>query len=259
MQKRLVDVLIPSQLMTLAHDMPVDEFVALAKPVGCKVIPALYPRTSWMWPQGTNYAAPATRTATPDLLRGAAINYWHMGASGIQLYNFAIPPISVSLPALADIARPSLPAKPRSYAITPAYYLDHEDSYEYRKQIPLKLTACQRSKLRLFVGENLAAQDRTKLNCVLRLGFTGMQSASSMAVTINGHEVHSGPLGKLLLPMTGRIIPKQLASTAYIHWAVEDPSVLRQGWNELAITVSEGPSTARVQIVEVQLTVSPNP
>jgi hypothetical protein len=256
MRKRLVDVLIPAQLMTLAHDMPIDEFAALANPGGCKIVAALYPRTSWMWPPGSNYAAPATRTATVELLRGAAINARRMGASGIQLYNFAIPPFMASLPALADMASPAIPAKPRSYAITPAYYLDHEDSYEYRKQIPLRLADGKPSTMRLFVGEDLSAQDNAKLNCVLRLGLAGAEPKSHIAITINGQGFHSGPLGKLLVPTTGRLPRKQPAPTAYVQWNVEQLSAFRQGWNDISVTVNGG-AKAAVQVMEVQFCVSP--
>ena len=50
MQQRLVDVVIPAQLMTLSQDMPVDEFVAASHGSGCKLYPAIYPRSGFYWP-----------------------------------------------------------------------------------------------------------------------------------------------------------------------------------------------------------------
>ena len=69
-ERRLVDVVSPAQLMTLAHDMPVDEFVKLAKPVGCKVYPSLYPRTGYHWdlvrePSADHYAGRAPLQSSP--------------------------------------------------------------------------------------------------------------------------------------------------------------------------------------------------
>src|SRR5690606_21001840 len=43
-RQHLVDSIIPAQVMTLAHDMPIDEFVRLAKPEGIEVIGSLYGR-----------------------------------------------------------------------------------------------------------------------------------------------------------------------------------------------------------------------
>lgn len=67
-----------------------------------------------------------------------------------------------------------------------------------------------------------------------------------------------GLRGTVLLPTTGRLARKQPAPTAYAQWAVKDLRAFRQGWSDLAVAVSESSSTARMQVMEVQLSVSSN-
>jgi hypothetical protein len=247
--ERIVDVVCPSQLMTLAHEMPVDEFVKLAEPVGAKVYPSLYPRTSYQWPFVANpssdtYASPAKREVQPDLVRGAAANYWQMGASGFELFNFhhedlAARPFSDRFyRILRDISHPSaLAAANKIFAITPAYYLDHEDSYEYRKQVPVALKEGEAVNVRLYVGENL--QDPlvrdTPPYVAVRLGFAKLPEEATIELKLNGRIPVGTFTRQSTLEAKGSHPPD--AGDYFAQLRMDDHTIIHQGWNEFVVTV----------------------
>jgi hypothetical protein len=265
MKERLVDVLIPSQLMTLAHDMPVDEFVALAAPAGARICPSIYPRTSWTWPftsspAESSYAAPAARTASPELIRGAAANYWHMGATSFQLYNFNLPPDDMGYRAMRDLAAPgTLGRSSRVYAITPAYYLDSEDTYQYRKQIPAPAAPDGPLSLTILVGEKLtgSAAPPKPDYCGLRLGLRDADRATKLRVEFNGRVIHDGSLADRFTAVKSGAPPKlsgrQLAPTAYAQFPLEDLRLIRQGANAIEIAVEMPAEDGQITVVEAQL------
>lgn len=276
MRRGLVDVLIPAQLMTLSHDMPVDEFVAMAEGTGCQIYPAVYPRTSWTWalepePSAENYRSRPQRRVTPQLVFGAASGYWQMGASGIQLYNFrgvingadllwgAMQPqledVETDWNWLRDIVRgiehPRATARRDAvHAVTPAYYLDSEDTWQYRKQIPADLAPGQTRHLRIAIGPDPASRE----GAVLRLGLRDADPATVLRVGVNHHVLHHGPVGDSLMPTSvdpdatwGAHPP---CPTGYLHLTVPQRAV-RPGWN--AIEVSAGPGAQQVALTELQL------
>jgi hypothetical protein len=272
--ERLVDVVAPSQLMTLAHDMPVDEFVKLAKPVGCKVYPSLYPRTSYQWPFTAGpspeaYARPASRDVVPALVRGAAQNYRAMGADGFELFNFhhedmAVRPFSDRLYRIfRDLSDPkALTIADKVFQITPAYYLDHEDTYEYRKQVPVSLSDGRRQQLTLVVGEDFAdplVKDVSPY-VALRLGFSAFPESARLDVTLNGHTL-GGSLGHAdVVVAKGKHPPA--APSAFVQIPVTDLSIMRRGNNEITVAMSGLPATDAttkpaandgVKLAEVQL------
>ena len=111
MKPRIADVIIPSQLMTISHDMPIQEFVDLCRPAGAQVYPTIYPRTSYMWPflrdpKPGDYPQRPVRLVTPELVRGAIANYRHEGAAGFQLYNFYLPADDWTYEIIRDAAAP---------------------------------------------------------------------------------------------------------------------------------------------------------
>jgi len=260
-----VDVLIPSQLMTLAHDMPIDKFVALAKPAGCKVYPAIYPRTSYTWPFAASpspegYSSSTSRIASPELIRGAASNYWYMGAAGFQLFNFNLPPDTQVYRIMRDLARPEcLTQMSRIYAITPAYYLDYEDSYQYKKYIPADLQPGKTRRLPLIVGADLTDRtlERPPDACALRLGLRGAGRDLQVTVAINGKLLYEGAAGENLIEVTGPAPASGGAHpdppTSYLQLPIDDLSILRQGTNVLKITISKPETAEEVTLVEAQL------
>ncbi len=272
MRNRLVDVVIPSQLMTLAHDMPVDEFVSLADKTGCRVYPAIYDRNQFSWPfsaqppQG-EYGKGLDRDASLELLRGAAVNYRHMGAAGFQMFNFPLPPRPFDLEVMASLADVGVrPGTDRVFAITPAYWHDREDTYEYRKQIPVELRPGQRADVTIYVGEDLtAARVPTPSCCALRLGLhqagkTGLDAAAKklgLEIRLNDALIHRAPLGEQLTLVAakrrvgGRGHPP--ATQAYAQVPVVDLQHVRQGKNRLTIALDAATSTETLLVVEAQL------
>jgi len=250
MDEKLVDVLIPAQLMTLSHDMPVDEFVALAEPAGAAVYPAIYPRTTYQWPvhrepAAEHYSGRSSRNVTPELVRGAAANYWHMGARGFQLFNFHHEDMGVRpytdrvYRILRDLARPeSLVLADKTYAVTPAYYLDHEDSYQYRKQVPAAFKDTNAVALILIVGEDYGdAQSPTHPDAaVLRVGFKHLPEDAELSVTLNGAVLFDGPVKSRLLRPAIAAPDSWVAAAAAVYFQVliDNPAALRQGDNALA-------------------------
>lgn len=257
----LVDVLIPAQLMTLAHDMPVDEFVKLAKPEGVHVSPALYPRTGWSWPfpgdpDVYSYSGRSSRQATPKLFRGAASNYWTMGASGFQLFNFRtteIPFGDTNYRIMRDLARPAcLRLANKVYAITPGYYLDHEDTYQYRKQLPLEANLEELCALNLIVGDDLMegpAPDRL----LLRLGLRDVSGAERLELRLNDQVLHEGAVGDGLVSVGEGEPPT--APTHYLHVNIDDCRMIQRGHNSLRFRFQGTAGMPAVQVTECQLAV----
>ena len=271
LEKRLVDVLVPAQFLTTAFEMPVDEFVALAHKADCKVYANLYPRTGWEWPFVENptqdtYASNATRSIPTDRVRAAAANYWHMGVDGICFFNMRYEeggegPFADSFyRKIRDVARPEcLNGESKVFAITKAYYLDHEGNYTYRKQIPLTLESNKAHPLRIMFGEDLdPGNSRAKLRyCGLRLGFRGMASERNLEIRINNEALYSGQAGDRLVSVAGKeAFPRKYmppAATTFWQLAVQDTSVLRQGWNEITIQVGPGEAEQELVLTDVNL------
>ncbi len=250
MDQKLVDVILPSQLMTLAQDMPVDEFVALARPAGCRVYPSIYPRTSYTWdfvphPTEESFSSPAKREVSTDLVRGAAANYWQMGATGFQLYNFhhednGLRPYSDRLyRVMRDLSCPqALNQANKVFSITPAYYLDHEDSYEFRKQVPFQLEAGKSQKLKLWCGDDwsqTSAEFQPKYTG-LRLGLKNATPSTNLTVILNDQSIYEGVIGKHLEEAKGNH-PKT-APDEFVQFDIPSTQ-LHRGPNQLIISVGD--------------------
>lgn len=266
MKQRLVDVVIPAQVMTLAHDMPVDGFVQAAAGTGCQVYGSIYGRAGYSWPFAAEhgvaaYAGEVSRLPTVAQVRGAIMNQRFLGAAGFEIYNFNYFDAD---PALMNGVWSAL-AKPmeisrldRRYQITPAYFCDREDSYEYRKQVPAPLRAGEKTQLRLLVGEDLAAASPRPKYAGLRLGFYSESHAYAgmeLSVALNGHELHAGLLGTALVVTKGKRHGNGShppPTEAYAQWAIADLSWMRAGWNEISLTWPGKPPAA-IQVVEAEL------
>jgi hypothetical protein len=260
LDRKLVDVLVLSPSMTLAHDMPIDEFTAL----GAKVYPAIFRRTPFIWPFTTeptvdSYRRSPSRTVTAAQVRGAALNYLSAGVSGFELYNFNLPPEAFTLGAIAALAKPQ--SGERIYAITQAYASDREDVVEYPKQVPARLSSTAPTELTLIVGENLAGSDsQNKTHTALRLGLHGLRDQSAeIGIELNGHSIYRGPIATIATPVTGRESrPSKLNPPrveAYLQVRLSDRKIVRQGRNQLTLRLQGPESRRRVDVVEVQLAV----
>jgi hypothetical protein len=268
LERRLVDGLVLSPSMTLAFDMPLDQFTAPAVPVGVKIYAALFRRTPQnrrfsIGPTADDYrgvAGAAAFNASPAQVRGAVNNYRNMGAAGLELYNFDLPATAATLDVVGAIAEPR--RGDRIYAVTQSYAPDREELVEYRKQIPVKLTSAAAVELSLYIGEPLADRNlRDEGAAALRLGLRGVGgSRPTLVVEINGRAVYDGPLDAVSLPVE---VPKQPPKRndpprveTYAQIRLTDGAVFRDGSNRLTLRL-RGPGS-EVEVVEVQLLVTDN-
>lgn len=272
-ERRLVDVVTPSQAITLSHDMPVDEFVAIARPVGAKVYPALLDRTQFAWPfvasptSDTYSGAVGSETPGP-LARGAVVNLRAMGADGFELYNYNLPLEKQpgAMEAAVAASQPSPARGDRVYAVTPRYHLDHTDTYEPPKQVPSELRAGAPLRLRLYIGEDLGGASASgPIRCALRLGIgpggRDLQRLGTMIISLNGLPLHDGPVGERFTAVTGK--QTQASSNApppviaYLQLPINQPALVRQGWNEITIEMRPAEPKAKCTVVEAALGVLP--
>lgn len=253
MQRRLLDAIIPAQVMTLSHDMPIDEFVQLAKPAGCEVIGSLYGRSGYIWPFSTQhdaaaYAAEVSRTPTGPQILGAALNQRFLGASGHQIYNLI-------LHTQPEIVRALTTRQgPRRYLVTQPYFHDNTDTYEYRKQLPVSLEAEKEQSLSVLIGE-----DPSRASAWLRLGLHGANQAYrdvSFRVRINDHVLHEGPANEFVV-VTGGVrhgIASCPATEAYAQWSVPAHH-LRAGRNKIHVVLQH--AYKPLKLVETEIIIEP--
>jgi hypothetical protein len=258
MKRRLIDAIIPAQVMTLSHDMPLAEFVELAQASGCEVIGSLYGRAGYTWPFSADhsiesYSKEVSRTPAAPQFLGAALNQRHLGVSGHQIYNYILHTDSATVKALTTLQGP------RRYQITQAYFHDREDSYEYRKQMPAPLENGKAMALRVLVGE-----DPSKGTAFLRLGLHGANQAYgnySMKAVINGRPLHSGDITPHLVVTKGlrHGIAPCPATEAYVQWPITDGAMLHEGWNAIAVTLESAAASKLLQLVETEIAIVPSP
>ncbi len=265
MKQKLVDVVVPAQLMTTAFEMPLDEFCTLAKKYECKVYAGLYPRVGWEFPfyeSPKEYAVSPDRQITPQLARAAYSNYWAMGADGMYLFNFKVPKNGAGTPVdeyyriLKDSAcKPALVAADRVYAVTKAYYLDFEDTYTYPKQIPCEIKTGEVKEFYIYVGENFENDKSMFLPKYigLRVGFAGMAGDEVLKVRLNGEVLKAAEntIVKTNSPTNiTRLTPK--AANAFAQYRIEDVKTLKQGFNTVAVEIKNDKDPA-VMVTDVNI------
>lgn len=247
----LVQVIIPSQVMTLTHDTPVEEFLKIAKPAGVKVYLSIYERTGFTYaftphaPQSGDYTG---REATEQLIRGATMNYRAMGVDGFELYNFNLPMTDFQIAAFRDMAEGvDNTTKARTYAVTPAYFFDNLDTYEPPKQVPFQLNEKAREKtVRIYIGEDprkIAAGSHVGL----RVGLVAPVPSAVVKVAVNGTPLKDEELSS----------PVSKGPAGYQQYGIKNPAaVLKPGWNEITVSALPG-NSAPVTVSEIQLGVLP--
>jgi len=271
MRRRLIDVVIPSQVMTLSHDMPLDEFVRMAAPAGCAVFGSLHGRAGYSWPFSAvhgaiAYSAEVTRAPTAAQVLGAALNQRYLGADGFELFNFGF--FSVDPPMMSAVVSGLIDPRTitrgdRRYQVTPAYFHDADDTYEYRKQLPGALEPGRTLTLRLLIGEDLATADPRSACVALRFGFHGANrayGAVTLAVRVNDRPVHNGSAAGRLIVTTGRrhgMGSHPPPTEAYLQLPIDDLTLLRPGWNTVQLTLDPATRTPPLECVEAELGVAP--
>ena len=261
MKRRLVDVVIPSPSITLSHDLPIDDFVALGRTSGARIFPALFPRTQFHWPMHespteASYRGTTGRDVSEAQVRGAVLNYRWMGAAGFELYNFNLPPEHIARGAFRALEEPR--GAERAYAITPAYWAEREATFEYRKQIPAPLLSPAATRLSIVIGEDLANVKGGF--AALRLGLHGIRPANQRwMIAVNGARIYTGNGDGLITRVEGRESrPSRLhppPTQWYLQLALVDRSRFNKGRNEIAVQLESVRPHEKIQIVEAQVVV----
>jgi len=270
MTERLVDLVSPAQIMTLAWDMPIADLVALGRKHGVAVHPSLYPRSSWRlpFPPGAGadrYAGmKLSREATLEEIRGAAAAYRGLGVDGLYLFNFynafgSLRPHDDRLyRVFRDVSRPeNLAGQAKVFAVTKSYYNDGPGSYAYGKQLPAMIDATGALRLTLPVAEEPALAPFPLQGAELRIGFRGLPAEAAIAVHVNGRKLVEGrPAADARVSVrsiTGTAVRPRDAAEDYVHVAVPDPTILRRGGNEVVVTLSGASATTEVTDLELRL------
>jgi hypothetical protein len=270
MRERLVDLVSPAQIMTLAWDMPIADLVALGRQHGVAVHPSLYPRNSWRLPfpdsaGATRYAgARFVREANLEEIRGAAAVYAGLGVDGFYLFNFynafgsQRPHDERLYRVFRDVARPeNLAGQAKVFAVTKSYYNDGPGSYAYGKQLPAKPDAAGALRLTLPVYPDAASGPFPLRASDLRLGFRGLPADAALTVTLNGRELLAGqPAADMrfaVRAITGAAVRPRDAAEDYVHLMVSDPRWLRRGSNEVVVTLTGAAATTEVTDLELRL------
>jgi len=268
MAERLVDLVSPAQIMTLAGDMPIADLVALGRKHGVAVQPSLYPRHSWRlpFPTGTGpdryVGARLSRDANLEEIRGAAAAYRALGVEGFYLFNFynafgSLRPHDDRLyRVFRDVARPeNLAGQAKVFAVTKSYYNDGPGSYAYGKQLPAKLAVNGTLSLRLSLGEEPAVVPFPRQASELRLGFRSLPADAAIAVSVNGRALFAGRpvLGTrfAVASVTGVAVRQRDAAEDYVHLSVPALPLLRRGENAVLVTLTGG--SAATELTDLEL------
>ena len=268
MAERLVDLVSPAQIMTLAWDMPIVDLVALGRKHGVAVQPSLYPRHNWRlpFPTGTGpdryVGARLSRDANLEEIRGAAAAYRALGVEGFYLFNFynafgSLRPHDDRLyRVFRDIARPeNLAGQSKVFAVTKSYYNDGPGSYAYGKQLPARLAADGTLSLMLSVGEEPAVAPFPRQAPELRLGFRSLPADAAIAVSVNGRALFAGrpAVGTRfsVASVTGVAVRQRDAAEEYVHLPVPALPLLRRGANAVWVTVTGG--SAATELTDLEL------
>ncbi|MFA5688107.1 MAG: hypothetical protein WC959_03020 [Kiritimatiellales bacterium] len=253
-KEKLVDVVIPSQLMTIAHDMPVKEFVDLCSSHGVSVFPTIYERTQYNAPMsgeipseiiGKDFA----RIVTPAQAAGVIMNACTAGAAGFQLYNFDMPLRSDDIEIMDYANDPQLICD-RAYMVTAGYFMDHEDNYQYRKQLPLPITSEESHSVVMVIGENLSdPETKEAVTRTLRFGFSKVLAPDTkVKISINGETVYDGMAKPVLVPVSGA----SRGAKSYLYVSLDKTVPFQQGDNTLLFAITSKENTA-FDLVEAQL------
>lgn len=257
LQDELVDIIVPSELMTTYFEMPVDEFAALAKTYGgrCRVFGGLYSRVGWEWPFTATPTA-STYSATPaiaisnEMTRAAAGNFFNQGADGLYCYNFGLPRTDAEFKRLKDLDSANcLTGENKVFPVTKSFWLDYEDTFLPPKQLPANLQAGTTLQFEIQVSEQTNPRiARNALQyCGIRIGFRDVAAQDFLLLKINNTVVHSADLSQELINITYPDFDGGTYSQPpRMFWQKQltDTSMLNIGTNIIELTFSSLSGTA---------------
>lgn len=238
MKQGLVNMVSPSQLMTLAQDMPIQNLIAKAHQYKVKVYPTLMPKSNFRVPLkpslptlGLNLRI-GSQTATLEEMLTAAVNYRQMGADGLYLFNYSIGDFPQDLYRLAaEINSKGISPVDRVFTVTKTAYNDNlQPSYSYTKQLPLKMQSANAS-LSIYIGELPTSSPYPLTRCLLRLGVRNFADAPKLL--LNGK-----PLQVLHIEdhaISPRIAQVADGSQKTIIYKIDEPTLIKLGNNKVEI------------------------
>ncbi len=243
MNHHLVDVIIPSQMMTVAFDMPIDEFKGIAEGSGCRVYAGLYTRTQYTWPLLISptekiYSEEANRRISPAQAGAAVVNYKHKGADGIQMFNLFFPVRQYEIDYFDAVEKAWAGTGNNDfiYQVTPPNWFCREGTILYPKQIPVNIRFGQPVNLKLYIGKIFDSE-----YVGLRLGFTSHSlEGTRLIININGKDFYNGPFDKFALNIQGNNPVNQYITPptgCYVQIPIVDRSILNEGINTIQISM----------------------
>lgn len=270
MRRRLVDVVIPARTYDFSSDLPIEPLIKLANESGCKIYPAIYQRTQFSWPlvakpNENSYAGGVLSIPSPEMVAGAAANYWWMGVSGFETYNYRTPPGPITEQTVRRLLHPAvLTTLSASYMVTPHHGRkvpsQTETPLRPPEQLPAELTAGKPFEAHLLVGGKLEGGPIDPSYVGLRLGLTDVTPQTKLRITLNGKSIFDGEAGPVMQRVTGKpdarenlaeLFPK--IPEYYLQVGITDVSIVRQGKNDLNVTLVDAAEGARVGISEAMI------
>lgn len=254
-QEGLIDLVSPSLMMIAEFDARIGGLQNAFTGTKTLIYPGVLPRVGFRWEGGS-----ATRDLTAAQLRAIAVNAHSKGADGLYLFNCQHWPRwrSEPLPNAAHAAVKELhdiPGQVRqslTFAVVKSYWQDHEDTYEYKKQIPVKLLPGQTVTVGIYVG--LTPADLVGRAVTLTVGLRDVPRSASavLNVSLASGEVVSQHLAGLHVPGYGdEPRPADLAS--HRLQTVIAPHALTQGANQVSLTLE---ASSPVTVTDLELDVA---
>ena len=128
------------------------------------------------------------------------------------------------------------------------------------EQLAVELTPGKSFEGHVLVGGQLQGGPIDPSYVGLRLGLTDVAPATKLRITLNGQSIFEGEAGPIMQPVTGKpdvrenlaeLFPK--IPQYYLQVGITDLSIVRQGLNDLNLTLLNGAKDTHVGISEIIL------
>lgn len=242
MKEGLVDLISPSQLMTLAHDMPIKNMTKKAHNYNVLIYPTIYPRTSFRVPLipssvDLGMGNDVGRDVTLAEALGAAANYRWMEVDGFYFFNYyGYPHPQYMYEMTAHFNHDIIDTNDKVYVVTKTYYNDDLiPSYAYVKQLPKKIIKFESFKL--IVGENLKDLPFSINTCILRIGLKKSIN-NDIEIKLNGQILKKFIEKNHLEACKGRRLPSDMAEKSLI-FPIDSIAIIKQGENIIEINLDK--------------------
>ena len=260
-------------MMNMGFEQPIDLFKQMVGDKGVRVYAGLLPRVGWGWnftadekPSVKDFGKPDRALSIPQL-RAAVANAYHLGADGIYLFNFshyATWGKATSGPNAVRITEPAtFASQDKVFSISKAYWYDHEDGYEYRKQLPAEIPPGESGKsFQLLVGTDLTdanARQAVKQS-ILRLGFRDVAPGTTLWVKLNGREILANATDATIATTdpadaaTAKILKAQKDLASHVLTIpLKDLTMLRPGQNEISVRATTAEAKTPLLLTDIDL------